>query len=64
MITGSRDGGWGGNGGRVTEERKGIQEKKLEVILETDSQVRNIAQFHPDLRMISFFLKEKGKELE
>lgn len=41
-----------------------MQEKKLEVILETDSLLINIPQFHHDFGMISFLLKEKEKELE
>jgi len=64
MITGSRDRvGVGMEIGRL-KKRKGIQEKELEVILQTDSQVINIPQFHHDLGMISFFLKEKEKEAE
>ena len=42
------------------KKRKGIGEKKLQVILETE----DAPQFPHDFRMISFFLKETEKELE
>lgn len=49
---------------RRLKKRKGIDEKKLQVILETDSRMIDAPQFHHDFRMISFSLKEKEKELE
>lgn len=46
------------------KKRKGIGEKKLQVILETESRMIDAPQFPHDFRMISFFLKETEKELE
>lgn len=46
------------------KKRKGIGEKTLQVIWETESQMIDAPQFPHDFRMISFFLKETEKELE
>lgn len=41
------------------KKRKGICEKRLKVILETEFLVMNTSQFHHDFRRIPFFLREK-----